>query len=67
MTGKKFYKSTFDEIQISDYMLTKLMVMSSTDCVYEQNHGIIYLIVKAIAAFVGILAASGTLFTVPLL
>ncbi len=67
MTGKEFYKSTFDEVQVSDYMMTKLMVMSNGNPVYEKNYGFLYHIAKAIVAFVGVLAASGTLFSVSLL
>ena len=67
MTGKEFYKSTFDEVKVSDYMLTRLMVMDGENLVYEKSYGFLYHIAKAIVAFVGVLAASGTLFSVPLL
>lgn len=67
MTGKEFYKSTFDEVKVSDYMLTRLMLMNSENPAYGKNYEFLYHIVKAMIAFVGVLAASGTIFSVPLL
>lgn len=67
MTGKEFYKSTFDEVQVSQYMLTKLMVMSGENLVYEKKYGIVYRVAKVIIAFGSVFAASGAFFSVPLL
>lgn len=66
MTGKNIYKSTFDEIQIPEYMFMKLMMLNGQNLIYEQSNGFLYRFVTGIITFIGIMAASGALFPVPL-
>lgn len=66
MTGKNIYKSTFDEIQIPEYMFMKLMMLNGQNLIYEQSNGFLYRIVTGIITFIGVMAASGALFSVPL-
>lgn len=67
MTGKDFYKDTFNEIQVSDYMITKLMLLNGSSLNDMKRRGVLYHVAAAIITFVCTLLASGTLFTVPLL
>lgn len=67
MTKKELYKNTFDEIQISEHMMAKLLLVKSVDVECQKKYGIIYKIVKAIVAIGSVFAASGALFSVPLL
>lgn len=67
MTGKELYRSTYDEIQISEHMLTKLMMMNGGNLVYEKKYGIAYRVAKVIISFGSVFAASGAFFSVPLL
>lgn len=67
MSGRDIYKKTFDEVNISDYTLTKLMLLNG-DIVSTNNHEhIVYRILKTAVAFIGVLFASGTLFSVPIM
>lgn len=67
MTGKEFYKSTFDEIQVSEHMIAKLMMMSGEEFVSKRKYGIVYRIAKVVITFASVFAASGALYSVPLL
>lgn len=67
MTGKEFYKSTFDEVHVSEHILARLMIMDEQNLICGKKHGVLYHIAKAVVAFAGVLAASGALFSVPLL
>lgn len=66
MPGKNIYKSTFDEIQIPEYMFMKLMMLNGQNLIYERSNGFLYRIVTGIITFIGVMAASGALFSVPL-
>lgn len=67
MTNKELYKSTFDEIQISDNVMAKLLLVKRVDAECQKKYGIAYKIAKAIVAIGSVFAASGALFSVPLL
>ena len=64
MSGKELYNKTFDEVNISDYTKTKLMLMYGKDFSVVQSEHIVYRIVKAAIVFLGLLFANGTLFSV---
>ena len=67
MNGREFYKKTFDEIQLSDQAMTRLMLVNNTAVVCRQQYPLENRILKAAVAFLGFLLASGTVFSVPLL
>ena len=66
MTGKEAYRSTFDEINVSPQMMTRLMLQNGNVVVMENSYGIVYRAIKAIVTFITVLTASGVLFSVPI-
>lgn len=67
MTNRELYKDTFDEINISEHMMAKLLLIKNVDAECKKKYGVLYQIVKVIVAFGSVFAASGALFSVPLL
>jgi hypothetical protein len=66
MNGRDLYKSTFDEVKVSNEMMAKLMLLNGTPLIQTKNVGPVYRIVSAILTFLGVLAASGAFYSVPL-
>lgn len=66
MTGREAYKRTFDEIHISDQMMSRLMLANENVIIRETSYGILYRAFKAVVTFITVLTASGVIFSVPL-
>ena len=65
MNGKQLYQKTFDEINLSDHAMAKLMLLNADVTVSRRTDFFFYRMLKAIVGFIGFLIASGTIFRIP--
>ncbi|MCR5703761.1 MAG: hypothetical protein K6G85_03990 [Eubacterium sp.] len=65
MSGKELYQKTFDEINLSDRALAKLMLLNAGVVPARKSEFLLYRVFKAFVGFVGFLIASGTIFRIP--
>jgi hypothetical protein len=66
MSCKNIYQKTFDEVNISNEMMAKLMLLNCNDNEEQQHEHLLYYFFKTAVALLGVLFASGTLFSVPI-